>query len=423
MERSQSTLSEDRVTEIDITALTKALIRIRRIPLLGFAIRLFHLPSNIASLGLASCGLSMILAGYYGGSIIGWSYESAWAGTVLAFSMIVALPLFFAAWGVISLRCEVNRLAVGEFHDWIAAFFGPTTRIPMMLPASWMGRIIALAMLLISAVLGFIFPIAFVYGLYQTVVGIVQLYLTVFASSGLAGDSQAELIGRGSGQMIGAWLSVVVIFTLMDSAWRYFRRTTSVPSSGVLARDVRKPILFLRSFSDDEVKYKSKFFGGKRYFEELLAVDLWREGPVVAIGRPGEPLPRFGACREYHSDDTWQARVLELIGIAKGIVMLVGLTEALGWEIHQLRDRNALGRTIFLIPPLPKDSISDRLQRFTTQIPEIADYFGRRKEVFVGSAVGVVLKSDVEPIVIRSQVRTPLHYGVAVRVALIRLGI
>ena len=43
--------------------------------------------------------------------------------------------------------------------------------------------------------------------------------------------------------------------------------------------------------------------------EQELADILEHVGPVVAVGKPGEPLPELGAARLYVSHDEWQGKV------------------------------------------------------------------------------------------------------------------
>ena len=66
-----------------------------------------------------------------------------------------------------------------------------------------------------------------------------------------------------------------------------------------------------------------------------MAEILAHVGPVVAIGKPGEPLPELGAARLYVADDQWQAKVIELMGKAALVVIRLGASPGLLWEIEQ----------------------------------------------------------------------------------------
>ena len=70
----------------------------------------------------------------------------------------------------------------------------------------------------------------------------------------------------------------------------------------------------------------------------------------VAIGRPGEPLPPWGAYRLYVADEDWQRQVAVLIGMATCIVVRVDPSAALQWELAQIRQAGKLQRTLFPLP-------------------------------------------------------------------------
>ena len=69
--------------------------------------------------------------------------------------------------------------------------------------------------------------------------------------------------------------------------------------------------------------------------EQELARILGRVGPVVAIGRPGEPLPELGAARLYASDDEWRDVIRDLMRRARLVVVRAGATPNLQWEIDE----------------------------------------------------------------------------------------
>jgi hypothetical protein len=74
-------------------------------------------------------------------------------------------------------------------------------------------------------------------------------------------------------------------------------------------------------------------------------------GPVIAIGRPGEWAPPLGAARKYVTDD-WQGEVLDLINKCQLIVVILGKTNGLAWEIQQLIRLGVLKKLILVIPPV-----------------------------------------------------------------------
>jgi hypothetical protein len=62
---------------------------------------------------------------------------------------------------------------------------------------------------------------------------------------------------------------------------------------------------------------------------------LGQIGPLVAVGRLGEPRPELGASRLYVEDTVWQDTVEELLRTARLVVIRTGCTGGLRWEIEK----------------------------------------------------------------------------------------
>jgi hypothetical protein len=131
-------------------------------------------------------------------------------------------------------------------------------------------------------------------------------------------------------------------------AWRLLRRARrleAVDADQAMALDPRPPVLYLRSFADDDqaliddqgsaITRHSMQLLRPPSPEEELAAFLRRLGPVVAIGKPGEPLPELGAARLYVPHDAWQAKVRSLMAQAGLVVVRVGTSPGVLWEIEQ----------------------------------------------------------------------------------------
>ena len=121
------------------------------------------------------------------------------------------------------------------------------------------------------------------------------------------------------------------------------------------AVDVRAPVLYLRSFLDDRRLARRPFPVGRvvsfQTEEEQFAEAVRYLGPVVALGRPGERLPRLGAQRVYVKDAEWRQQVLSWLSRAALVVVHVPAapTEGLSWEIEQSLRTVELDRLVFLI--------------------------------------------------------------------------
>ncbi len=136
-------------------------------------------------------------------------------------------------------------------------------------------------------------------------------------------------------------------FQLLRSGWKY----DVVSAEQLLARDPRPPVVYLRSFeADSELVLRPAVFWSKLtnvlfdYMvtfspEQELAEILNRVGPVIAIGKPGEPLPELGAARLYVSDADWKDKVTDMIARSRLVVIRTGSTPNLQWEIEQTMAR------------------------------------------------------------------------------------
>jgi hypothetical protein len=165
------------------------------------------------------------------------------------------------------------------------------------------------------------------------------------------------------------WLSTPFLIILPASTIGLFavaglrlaaRRFTRLSLEQLTSSDTRAPILFLRSFRDDQVrlrKPRSRFFRKIVSFGEprptldhVLLEEGSPHGPVIAIGRPGT-TPPFGAARKYATDAEWRETVSDLCRNAGAIVITVDETEGVRWELQHLMDKSYFGKTLFLLPP------------------------------------------------------------------------
>jgi hypothetical protein len=69
--------------------------------------------------------------------------------------------------------------------------------------------------------------------------------------------------------------------------------------------------------------------------EEQLEKALSAIGPVLAIGRPGERWPRLGARRIYVPNEQWKERVTERMRDAALVVLRLGQSPGIRWEISE----------------------------------------------------------------------------------------
>jgi hypothetical protein len=112
----------------------------------------------------------------------------------------------------------------------------------------------------------------------------------------------------------------------------------------------RAPVLLLRSFTDEELADPRPLDFFQRRYEERLTRALERLGPVICVGRPGDPLGFGGAARLYVSDEHWRQAVHHLMGRALAVVIVVGPTAGLWWEIVTALKAVEPRRLLFFFP-------------------------------------------------------------------------
>jgi hypothetical protein len=140
------------------------------------------------------------------------------------------------------------------------------------------------------------------------------------------------------------------------------RRLRATDASAVLAADRRPPILYLRSFEDDDLPdpalpsifavYRLGFrppFVRHRY-ERTLTQALSRIGPVICLGRPGDEVPEVGAARFYVFDEVWPTAVTHCLRHSSAVVFTIGHGRALWWEIETALKLIPLERLLFFFP-------------------------------------------------------------------------
>lgn len=100
--------------------------------------------------------------------------------------------------------------------------------------------------------------------------------------------------------------------------------------------DTRAPVIYLRSFNDDDDDIRNRFMnlGFAETAEQSLATLLREFGPVIALGRPGDRLPVLGANRTYVVDDQWQDIVEEWLRKARMVILRLGYTDNFFWELE-----------------------------------------------------------------------------------------
>ena len=170
-------------------------------------------------------------------------------------------------------------------------------------------------------------------------------------------------------KQIGLWLIPVFIgIRLAILVQGTARKLNSLSVSEALCDSKQRYILYLRSFTADEIilpKPRLPFLSkvlSPRPFPAHLEEELFdvTDGylPLIAVGRPGRSQKLTGglAYREYLKDENWHTYVSEKILGADSIVLLINSTEGVLWEMENVINHSATAKTVFLIDPRAKDN-------------------------------------------------------------------
>ena len=162
-------------------------------------------------------------------------------------------------------------------------------------------------------------------------------------------------------------------FFLIIRARRYFQ----VSADSLLAVDKRPPILFLRSFADDE---RQRYASSERALldfslETRLANHFLHFGPFIAVGSPKETVPEPGAARVLLADDEWQSRVLGWMKDSNLIIMYCGTTQWVNWELRKVVENGRSTSLILMFPEIKAFRASRRQKDIAARVEQIRDVF------------------------------------------------
>ncbi|MEQ1785284.1 MAG: tetratricopeptide repeat protein, partial [Hyphomonadaceae bacterium] len=183
-------------------------------------------------------------------------------------------------------------------------------------------------------------------------------------------------------------------------------------------RDRRSPVVLLRSFRDDgltvvEVDVEKQ---NERELEQTIAVQAMRFGPFITIGRPGE-LRRGTAARDYFRMDAWQDSARQWMSDARLIVIVLGETPGLEWELRTALLDGHAGKLIMVAPPSFKGG--DAHRRWQSAAATFADtpWQAAAEQADLSNALAVVLAPDGRILIIealrRERNRLELAFNIA----------
>ena len=189
-----------------------------------------------------------------------------------------------------------------------------------------------------------------------------------YAAAGSVEENPAALLGA----VIMA-IGILIHFRGRKQAARF--RATG-PQSPV--QSTQAHVLYLRSFVTDTSTSGAVLASGLSTDEEQLADVLRPFGSLIAIGKPGEPLPLPGAARIYASNDEWKSIVLQRMQSASLVVIRASTRRGLLWEIEQAIATLPPDKILFFVHGLTMEGyhqFTGRLSRdLGLTLPEIPAY-------------------------------------------------
>jgi hypothetical protein len=226
--------------------------------------------------------------------------------------------------------------------------------------------------------------------------------------------SPIAVLAMIGGGVVGAACMIALDRRIRDGAEARMLAT----AEDALWADRSRPVLFLRSFKDD-AQYVDVADDVDEplidRFENILAEAARPYGPVIAVGKPGT-LPTDGAARAYYAGDNWREAVIRWMDQALFILMVVGYTKGVEWELDTAILRGHAQKLVLVFPP------QDRF--FDARWDWMCARFGQRPlgaqlaKADRRGAIALHANRDGELVVFASTSKVGAHYKAALTLAL-----
>jgi signal peptidase II len=144
----------------------------------------------------------------------------------------------------------------------------------------------------------------------------------------------------------------------------YGKRLMVISGQNMLTENEKSPlVLYLRPFNLDNHYTRNihtLFVSLPFVTKEMKIVKVLRsKGSVIAIGKPGEKYASLGASRLYVAHHLWQEKVMKLIEESKLILLALGYSKSLIWELDTI-SKHTVPEKFYLYFPLSEYDSSDR---------------------------------------------------------------
>lgn len=135
-------------------------------------------------------------------------------------------------------------------------------------------------------------------------------------------------------------------------------------------------VLFLRSFTTDGVFHDEGQFHGSlsgHSDEEMLnnVLSGCGLGQFVGLARPTTLFQELGPDHVNIRDRDWRVAVSDLLSRSTAVIMRLGTSESMQWELDAVVRSGKLARTLFLLPA--SSSHEERAQRYHSMLLQVPD--------------------------------------------------
>jgi hypothetical protein len=221
-------------------------------------------------------------------------------------------------------------------------------------------------------------------------------------------------------------LPSVAGWVLLMRSRRYFQ----INADSLLSVDKRRPILFLRSFDDDHrLRYTPPIVSMVKRFldfslETRLSNHFPRFGPFIAVGVPNEVVPVRGAARIILANQEWLPTVADWMTEASLIVMYAGRTNWVSWELAKIIEMGSVHKLMLIIPEVAGEARAVRAENVSLRIERLSEILNgtRWSNSFaelhnVEDVRAMLLRDDGSVVVLRSRPHNRDSYHLATLIA------
>lgn len=114
----------------------------------------------------------------------------------------------------------------------------------------------------------------------------------------------------------------------------------------------QRPVVYLRRFADDGLGFPGARWLPRRQYEAALCRALRPLGPVVSLPNPIQPsLPSGSMKMGVTSESDWQDAVRELLARAILVVINIGVSAGLSWEVRLTFRQLRSEKILLFLPP------------------------------------------------------------------------